>query len=141
MHSKHPSMVSKWWFLDSILISEKLSFSTFPVSGESPQMSERVVFESAYTFFFIYVQKFFLEKKLAIFSIFFFLYKKGQNQKFHTITYVHSNIIFHLKKSSKNIEKWRRNKSIRARITEDPETEKVEKLNFSEIKIDSIYRV
>ena len=25
-------------------------------------------------------------------------YKKGQNQKFHTITYVQSNMIFHFKK-------------------------------------------
>ena len=52
------------------------------------------------------------------------------------------------KKSSKNIEKWLLNKNFRARTLENnvfghfgdsPETEKVEKLSFSEIKIDSIY--
>ena len=139
--SKHPSMASKCWYIKSILISEKLNFSFFSISGESPKCpktlfsrmrARRFLFRSHFSIFF---DEFFLNEKwrccahklsygifdFALFCIknifwkklpiFFqlFLYKKGQHRKFHMITYVHSNIIFHLKKSSKNIEKWRLN--------------------------------
>ena len=67
--SKHPSMVSKWCYIESILISEKLSSSTFSISGESPKCPKML-------FSRVRARKFYFSRHFSIFlDAFFFKIK------------------------------------------------------------------